>query len=334
MELHWIRKFTLIINSVILALVFGLMAFFWMCGATILVWFSIPTTLIYLIGYYLVLTGRYDIYVRMVYTWLTIYMGLTTICLGNAFCFQLYSLSMIPIIFYTEYMAHKMKRATVSGTLVSLLIVFIYVVCSGYNLFYDPVYKVDEVYSIVFWIVNSLTVFSFLIFYSRFLVTMIISSEEKLTDMALKDRLTGLYNRHYIISCLEKVHEDAEAYVAIADIDDFKKINDNYGHNAGDYVLAHMAELMRKIFTEQTVSRWGGEEFLILSENSADPGILEKFRQTVEKEEFVFEGEKISVSVTVGYAPRQGEDSIDSWVQAADGKLYEGKKSGKNRVIG
>lgn len=334
MEIAWIRKFTLIVNSVILALVFGLMAFFWMCGATILVWFSIPTTVVYLIGYYLIMTGRYDIYVRMVYTWLTIYMGLTTVCLGNSFCFQLYSLSMIPIIFYTEYMAHKMKRATVSGTLVSLLIVFIYVVCSGYNLFYDPVYKVDEVYSIVFWIVNSLTVFSFLIFYSRFLVTMIISSEEKLTDMALKDRLTGLYNRHYIIGCLENVPADSEAFVAIADIDDFKKINDTYGHNAGDYVLAHLADIMRKNFASETVSRWGGEEFLILLEKSSDPLVLESFRQTVEKEEFVFEGTKIAVSVTIGYAMRKGEASIDSWVQTADGKLYEGKKSGKNRVIG
>ena len=334
MELNWIRKFTLIINSVILALVFGLLAFFWMCGARILVWFSIPTTVVYLIGYYLIHSERYDIYVRMVYTWLTIYMGLTTICLGNAFCFQLYSLSMIPIIFYTEYMAHKMKRKTLNGFFVSLLIILIYVVCSGYNLFFDPIYKVDELYSIIFWIVNSLTVFSFLIFYSRFLVKMIISSEEKLTDMALKDRLTGLYNRHYIIGCLENVPADAGAYVAIADIDDFKKINDTYGHNAGDYVLAHLADIMRKTFAKETVSRWGGEEFLILSESSGDPTILESFRQTVEKEEFVFEGTKITVSVTIGYAMRKGEASIDSWVQTADGKLYEGKKSGKNRVIG
>lgn len=334
MEVAWIRKFTLIVNSVILALVFGLMAFFWMCGATILVWFSIPTTAVYLIGYYLILSGRYDIYVRMVYTWLTIYMGLTTICLGNAFCFQLYSLSMIPIIFYTEYMAHKMKRKTLNGFFVSLLIVLIYVVCSGYNLFFDPVYKVDELYSIIFWIVNSLTVFSFLIIYSRFLVTMIISSEEKLTDLALKDRLTGLYNRHYIIGCLENVPADSGAFVAIADIDDFKKINDTYGHNAGDYILAHLADIMRKNFASETVSRWGGEEFLILLEKSSDPSVLESFRQTVEKEEFVFEGTKIAVSVTIGYAVRKGEASIDSWVQAADGKLYEGKKSGKNRVIG
>ena len=334
MELNWIKKFTLIINSVILALVFGLLAFFWMCGAQILVWSSIPTTVVYLIGYYLIMTGRYDIYVRMVYTWLTIYMGLTTVCLGNAFCFQLYSLSMIPIIFYTEYMAHKMKRKTLNGFFVSLLIVLIYVVCSGYNLFFDPIYKVDELYSIIFWIVNSLTVFSFLIIYSRFLVKMIISSEEKLTDMALKDRLTGLYNRHYIIGCLEKISADAGAYVAIADIDDFKKINDTYGHNAGDYVLAHLAEMMRSTFAQETVSRWGGEEFLILSESSGDPTILESFRQTVEKEEFVFEGTKIAVSVTIGYAMRKGEASIDSWVQTADGRLYEGKKSGKNRVIG
>ena len=334
MELNWIKKFTLIINSVILALVFGLLAFFWMCGAQILVWFSIPTTVVYLIGYYLIHSERYDIYVRMVYTWLTIYMGLTTVCLGNAFCFQLYSLSMIPIIFYTEYMAHKMKRKTLNGFFVSLLIVLIYVVCSGYNLFFDPIYKVDELYSIIFWIVNSLTVFSFLIIYSRFLVKMIISSEEKLTDMALKDRLTGLYNRHYIIGCLENVPADAGAYVAIADIDDFKKINDTYGHNAGDYVLAHLAEMMRSTFAQETVSRWGGEEFLILSESSGDPTILESFRQTVEKEEFVFEGTKIAVSVTIGYAMRKGEASIDSWVQTADGRLYEGKKSGKNRVIG
>ena len=122
--------------------------------------------------------------------------------------------------------------------------------------------------------------------------------------------------------------------VAMIDLDDFKKINDIHGHNAGDYVLKKTAELMKETCSESTISRWGGEEFLILfNENTDINEILEKLRLAVDSYNYIYDGEKIKVSVTIGFARRENINSIDKWIQEADDKLYIGKKSGKNIVV-
>ena len=95
------QKITYIVNTVILILVFGLMGFFYMCHATFLVYFSIPTAFVYIIGFYLIYSEKLDFYVRIVYLWLTLYMCTTTLCLGYNFGFHLYCMSMIPVIFVT-----------------------------------------------------------------------------------------------------------------------------------------------------------------------------------------------------------------------------------------
>ena len=102
-DLNRIRKFTYTINTVIMFLVIGLAGFFYLCKATVLIWFSIPTFLVYVIGYLVIAKDRLDIYVRLVYFWITLYMCVCTYCLGYKIGFHLYCLSMIPIIFYTEY---------------------------------------------------------------------------------------------------------------------------------------------------------------------------------------------------------------------------------------
>ena len=84
-----LTKNTYLINTVILFMVFGLMAFFKVLDVPFLVVFSIPTTCVYLVGYYLIYTGRLNIYVWMVYIWLTLYMCVTTICLGYGYGFHL-----------------------------------------------------------------------------------------------------------------------------------------------------------------------------------------------------------------------------------------------------
>ena len=114
------------------------------------------------------------------------------------------------------------------------------------------------------------------------------------------------------------------------DIDDFKKINDRYGHNAGDYVLVNVARILKDICRDSKVSRWGGEEFLILasgtiSDNSA---LIEKLRASIEKEDFAFGEDHIKVTITAGLADYSGNDSIDRWVNVADENLYKGKKTG------
>ena len=332
-----IRKLTLTINTMILLLVFALAGFFWYCKASFLLWFSIPTALIYVLGYSLIFRDRLDIYVRVVYLWLTFYMSVTTVCLGYKLGFHLYCLSMIPIIFYTEYMAEKLGKRKINAIAVSFVIVVCYLLSTGYTSYVGPIYIVDNSIAGVFWIFNSLIVLFFLISYSSIMLGMVGGYEKQLTDIAHKDRLTGLYNRHYMMTRLEEaVSSERPLFLAMIDIDNFKLTNDQYGHNAGDYVLTNLSRIMNEICPDTDISRWGGEEFLIMSQGDiTEKGctLLEKLRTAVEKEEFLFEDHKIPVTITVGIAALQSGQSVDTWVKVADDRLYYGKKNGKNRVV-
>ena len=350
MDIIKAQKVTYFVNTIILILVFGLMGFFYMCHATFLVYFSIPTACIYLLGYYLIATRRLDFYVRIVYIWLTLYMCVTTVCLGYNFGFHLYCMSMIPVIFVTEYITYKLGKPRLGATKVSIVIGTMYLLCTGYVGYFRPVYSVDQKYTLIFWITNALTVLCFLIFYSRWMIRLVIQSEEMLQEMAHIDKLTGLYNRHYMLEQLE-ISEGTKSgrFVAIADIDSFKQINDTYGHNAGDYILSNLAEIMRETCRDCVISRWGGEEFLLLfpgnSSDNASESIsvnksdnigtdaMETLRKTIESSEFIFDNKKINVTITIGLANYNPDLSTDKWIQKADEGLYYGKTHGKNQVV-
>ena len=155
--------------------------------------------------------------------------------------------------------------------------------------------------------------------------------------LAHTDRLTGLFNRHFMMSeLMEATQTEGDKFVAMADIDFFKRINDQYGHNAGDYVLRTISKLMRELCPNGKVSRWGGEEFLIFSSGSAEKDgfeLMEKIRTTIESYDFTFEGTKIHVTITAGVSDYVKGTSVDKWINEADEKLYYGKKNGRNRVI-
>ena len=337
MDLKRIRRFTYIINTIIFALVIGLAGFFFLCKATILLWFSIPTALVYVVGYFLIKKDRLDIYVRLVYFWITIYMCLCTVCLGYKIGFHLYCFSMIPIIFYTEYMADKLNRPKVNAFVVSGIVAICYLLSTGYTALNGPLYATDNSIAGAFWATNSVIVIAFLVFYSRLMLSLIGDYENKLQDAALKDQLTGLYNRRYMQDELERVStEGKEYFLAMVDIDDFKQINDQHGHNAGDYVLSNVARIMKETCTMSRISRWGGEEFLILTSgpiSGTGLELIETLRKRIESEDFVFEDTHISVTITSGLAEFTADRSVDKWVDEADDKLYLGKGSGKNKVV-
>ncbi len=326
-------KLTYIVNTMILFMVFGLMAFFKIIDAPFLVYFSIPTACIYIQGFYLIHKERLDIYVWMVYLWLTIYMGVTTVCLGYSFGFHLYCMSMIPIMFVSEYMAYKLDKKSLKAVYVSLSVAAVYLISTGYVSYFGPIYERDEKVAGFFWLMNSIVVFGFLIFYTNWLIKLIIQSEEKLKEMAHIDKLTGLYNRHYMMEILNS-EKGNERFLAIADLDLFKNINDKYGHNSGDHVLKTIAGLLKESFDGADICRWGGEEFLFLAKGDIDKGRadLENFRKKVENADLSFEGKEIRTTITIGAAVREESESVYKWIQRADEKLYLGKGNGRNKV--
>ncbi len=335
MDSRGIKKLTMMVNSAIIFMVLALALFFYLTKAMFMVYFSIPTFFVYVFMYILISRGMYSGFLRIVYFWLTLYMGVATVCLGYSYGFHLYSMSMIPIIYYTNYMAYKLNLRKVGTGIYSGMIVIMYLLSTMRVSIYGPIYESNEFFSMIFWVVNSLIVFSFLVFYTKFTVDNMIKSEDKLKEMSYVDRLTGLYNRHYMMERLEEAYKTSEgSMIAMIDIDDFKKINDIYGHNAGDYVLEKVSKIMKENCDDTIISRWGGEEFLLLIKN-ADSGyeMMDKLLEKINSDKFVFDDKDIKVSVTIGVEKRDKGLSLHKWIQAADEKLYIGKTKGKNVVI-
>ncbi len=164
----------------------------------------------------------------------------------------------------------------------------------------------------------------------------------KLKEMSETDPLTGLMNRRFMQDELEEMRRESksEKYlfcIAIGDIDFFKKINDTYGHDAGDFILSEIAGIFKEYMKGTGyVARWGGEEFLfVLPRVNGDEGlkILDGLRRTIEQKEFSFEGTPIKVTMTFGIDEYSEISGIERTIAEADKKLYIGKQSGRNRVI-
>ncbi len=155
---------------------------------------------------------------------------------------------------------------------------------------------------------------------------------EILTNM---DHLTKIYNRKYFMEQINKLikHNNSDFYILMIDIDDFKKINDKYGHLFGDDVLMQIAKNLSKCLrTYDTLSRYGGEEFAVLLTNNTIDGcyqIAERMRSVVSALEFRYE---IKVTISIGVSKFLQEDSIKDVIDRADKNLYIAKEKGKNQV--
>lgn len=156
-----------------------------------------------------------------------------------------------------------------------------------------------------------------------------------------EDFLTKLYNKRALDEFMRIKEAEYKRYernfaIVIVDIDHFKKVNDIYGHEAGDAVLAAFAKVLKKESrTVDVVGRFGGEEFLaLLSETDLDGGVIfaEKVRKHVEKARFIYKGKRINVTVSTGVSQRSDHVSLNAAINSADEYLYKAKKEGRNRV--
>jgi diguanylate cyclase (GGDEF)-like protein len=170
------------------------------------------------------------------------------------------------------------------------------------------------------------------------------SFQQQMYDAAQRDSLTRAFNKRYFMDRLEteiayaRRHKQSLSLVMF-DVDFFKRVNDTYGHLAGDHVLARLARLATStVRMEDVFARYGGEEFAILCRGVelANAGILaERLRALVAAHGFEHDGNKLPVTISAGVAAYPEVDAKNSTelIAAADEALYEAKRTGRNRVI-
>jgi diguanylate cyclase (GGDEF)-like protein len=161
----------------------------------------------------------------------------------------------------------------------------------------------------------------------------------ELSSQAYTDPLTGLYNRRYAEMFFEKAavkNEQPRCCVAMIDIDDFKAINDTYGHGCGDDVLVFLAGFLRMSLRKtDVIFRWGGEEFLIILEDvelTQANDVMDGLRDRLSNAVIATRQGDLRVTITVGLAALNYAAVAES-VESCDARLYDGKRAGKNRVV-
>jgi diguanylate cyclase (GGDEF)-like protein len=163
---------------------------------------------------------------------------------------------------------------------------------------------------------------------------------KELQEKATYDLLTGLYNRYALFDFLEKELQrlkrkgKGKIYVIFVDLDNFKIVNDNFGHKKGDEILKAVAELLKENFRPyDIVSRFGGDEFVIVITDDKDSchdvsTILHRIRKLIEE---TFSAYSLSISYGVAVAPDEGTDAYQL-IQLADNRMYEMKNGKKGRT--
>ncbi len=165
---------------------------------------------------------------------------------------------------------------------------------------------------------------------------------EEIYRLMTVDGLTELHNKRFFNEAMEKEVARCKRYdrgfsLVLFDIDHFKKINDTYGHLAGDAVLRQLGVLVRQKLRHTDIpARTGGEEFAIIVPEVGLDGthqLADKLRRSIESTAFRFEGTTIPVTVSLGVAEWQQDQAPEDLVKIADERLYEAKRGGRNRVV-
>lgn len=159
---------------------------------------------------------------------------------------------------------------------------------------------------------------------------------------SLQDALTKLGNRaafdeHFAKEIVRFHHKKFNLAISVVDLDDFKRINDTYGHTAGDKTLQVIANTLKKIIGDDAfIGRYGGEEFVLVFSDMDKVTVVNKLnilRKKVASLPFTFKNNRVSITLSIGVSLVQQDDNVHSAFERADDALYQAKKSGKNRVI-
>lgn len=334
----------LYINILLLISHIAFLVLFIYTKVEVLAFVNVISVCLYSFCFYLVNKSKYIAFLWVIYCEIAVYLIIGTLCLGWEYGFYLYCFTLTPIAYLIYYSSSQNNKVKISPFWVSIITTVVYMLARFYIYFFGTFYTevLDKKYIFTLFTINSIIVFGFIILYMRRFVSVILNYECELLCLAEKDELTQLYNRRKMRIYLEEAHNQAirnkkNYCVTIFDLDDFKRINDQYGHDCGDTVLKEIAKLMdSKTNPNIKVCRWGGEEFLMLHSNQDDVNsyisMTEEIVSNVEELKVNYGKNIIQVTITAGISVFKNNKTIEEVIKLADEKLYIGKRNGKNCV--
>ena len=268
-----------------------------------------------------------------------------TVAVGWSCGFCLYLICLIPAPFFMPY--EKLHTSIFSSAVLAAAFIGTRIYVSDEKVLTHAIDNSSQ--AMKMYVFNSvfavLTMIFMAVMYvvSRMISTRMMNEKaEELRQLASIDPLTQLFNRRAMTEYIKTVHEAAEetgrSYaVVIADIDNFKKINDRYGHSVGDEVLKKVSSTMTgSLPSESYICRWGGEEILFIIPDCREEraGIIcEQIRNDISRLKFTSKGREFNISMTFGLVMADLGKSYETSINLADDYLYCGKENGKNIVI-
>ncbi len=337
-----------ITNISLLAVHTVLFFFFFYFKVRFMYFFNIASVLFYIGGIFIVRSRKLFLYTTLALAEVLLHLVFATVCVGWEAGFAMYTMPIVFIAFYMRYIFNDNRFLGKLPEVASFLSAGTFLSLKLYTIFQTPKYTVSPIIMNVMYLANCAVIFGFIIICMYAFTSLIMNRETSLADF---DELTQLYNRHKMRDILDKAYADSKEgslsfATAIVDIDDFKKVNDTFGHDAGDYVLRTIAEMMKHIgqsAIEQkvTIGRWGGEEFLVVleyDESHSDArakcsDFIQTIIKSVEDYSFIYMENKFNLTMTGGLAFHDQNEPISVTINRADRFLYNGKESGKNKLV-
>ena len=299
----------------------------------ILVYVTAGVIALYIFFFFLIYKKKYYPYALLCGNEFFAYIAVTTVMLGFNTGFHFYLIALCIVSFFTTYFS---KSKNLKGSLIWVgLSLAIYLTLYFVTKFNAPYYVIDQWLEITLFTTHAIVVFLFIASYLLVFLKYALSLEKKIMIQSRTDELTQIGNRYALFDYFEAESKD-DKIVALFDIDDFKNINDKYGHVTGDFILKRVAELATENLKDSFVCRYGGEEFVVVFNNDNFDAVIEEletFRKNIEKETFEFENAKINLTITIGVSQYRDNISLEKWVELADEKMYFGKNNGKNKTV-
>ena len=311
------------------------MIIFFIGGYNELGFISLGSVIIYTLFSLLIKFKKYYLYVLGCGNEFLVYSILGTIFAGSAPGFYLNIVGLSIVSFFTVYFSIKKRplHTAITWTVMSIII------CLGlhiYCIFKEPITPLTVWVNSVLFAIHIVVVFGFIIGYLLIFTKYAMNLEEKIKKESRIDQLTKIANRYDLFNYLDTIEDKNDYALAMFDIDDFKTVNDTFGHSCGDFILKTIADIVKEHSEGYFLSRYGGEEFIIIAKINDDINSvynhLDFLRELIKKNDFYFNGNIIKITISFGIEKYHDNITDEKWIVEADNKLYVSKRTGKNKI--